>query len=895
MALNDSNTVGRWKLTSGALLVDDGGAGNNLTLTDNGTVGHVNGHAGGTNKAAGFNASTKRLSRADEAALDITGSLTIAAWVKCASQTTGAIVSKFGASGQFAFILQAVYVVDDGLYLRITLSNDGAAQQYTTSTTPIATGAWKHVAVVYNQTDVRLYINGSLANTPLSRTTAIANSTAEFQIGHASGYNANQWFKGDIDDVYLSSRALSASEIAELYALGDDFPAAGAVLAGSAQASATASGNLSTGIPLAGNAAASATASGNLSTGIPLAGDAAAQATASGALAGSPVELAGNAAAQATASGTLDGRILYWVNGTGLMHDPAHWSASDGGPGGEPIPDIYTDIRFTPNSSAGSYTVTHDGSLTGRLGIRNWTTEAPASGTLTICNKDHGIWDVRGSVSFHAGMSPTITGTGAHLDLAFANEPTTLRTNGANLPWLVVCGSNIYGPTPNAAVTLLDNLLATAGEGALVMRNGLFDANGFDVTVSAVYCNNRVYYDINEEPIGWEYGEVRLGTGTWTMTNGGWSYLAPSLMTITLPANPLDSVVRLTNNLATDVAFGSTVAGFSKTFGVLEVASTGAGATIINGNHAFADLRITGTARTVKVQAGKTITFAEFNGSGSAGSLNALAPATAGQAYNFAKSGSSGLVSNDYLSIAYCAASPANIWFAGSHSTDGGNNTGWSFTDPLMGSAQASATASGSLSTGIPLSGDAAAQAAASGGLTTGITLTGASIAAAGAGGELSAQINLAGASIALVTAGGQLTAQITLAGDALAQAAASAGLDTSILLAGAAAGQATASGSLGGGAALAGDAQAQAQASAVLTAQITLSGQAAALVGASGTLTAQIVLSGAALAQALAGGSLSVWLPSVPVRMATAVVKAAGTVAGVARAANFAAAVLRL
>lgn len=821
---SDSN-VGRWKLTTGGLLDDTGGDGNGLTLTNNGTVGHVNGHAGGTNMAAGFNASTKWLSRADTAALDITGSVTIAAWIKCASQVNGMIVSKFGASGNFSYLLQAIYVTDDDFYLNATLSDNGTSQQSTTSTVPLPVGVWKHVALVYNGTDVRLYINGALANSPLARTSAIFSSAAEFQIGHASAYNSARWFRGDIDDVAVWSRALSAVEISQLYAMGDDFPSAGITLEGAAAAQATASGNLSTGIPLAGGAAGSTAASGALDTSIPLAGAAAGQATASAQLAGDSAALAGNAAAQAAASGTLNGEVRYWVGGTGLMHDTAHWSLASGGAGGASVPTQFTDIVFDANSSAGSYTATLDGSLTGRFSCRNWTTTAPASGTLTICNKDHGLWDVYGSVSWHAGMIPAIIGIGAHLDLAFGNEPTTLQTNGANLPWLVVCGGNIYGATPNAAVTLLDDLTATAGEGALVMRNGLFDANGFDVTVAAVYCNNRIYTDANEEPVAWEYGEVRLGAGIWNITGGGWTYLNPSLVTITLPSSPADSVVRLTNNLATDVVFGSAVAGFGKAFGTLEIAATGAGATVINGNHTFADLRITGTARTLKVQAGKTITYSNFSGGGSAGNLNVMAPATAGQAYSFAKS-SAGLVSNDYLNISYCNASPASTWYAGSHSTDGGNNTGWSFTDPLVGAAQASASASGDL--------------------TTGITLTGAAIAAAGAGGDLSAQISLAGAAIALVTANGQLTAQITLAGDALAQAAATAQL-------------------AGDAASLAGDAGAHASASAVLTAQINLTGAAAALAGSTGTLTAQIALSGAALANAIATGSLAIPLLLLP------------------------------
>jgi hypothetical protein len=34
------------------------------------------------------------------------------------------------------------------------------------------------------------------------------------------------------------------------------------------------------------------------------------------------------------------------------------------------------------------------------------------------------------------------------------------------------------------------------------------------------------------------------------------------------------------------------------------------------------------------------------------------------------------------MSISYSTASPVNAWFAGTHSTNGGNNTNWYFTAP---------------------------------------------------------------------------------------------------------------------------------------------------------------------------------------------------------------------
>lgn len=192
-------------------------------------------------------------------------------------------------------------------------------------------------------------------------------------------------------------------------------------------------------------------------------------------------------------------------------------------------------------------------------------------------------------------------------------------------------------------------------------------------------------------------------------------------------------------------------------------------------------------------------------------------------AYTLAKSGG-GVVSLSNMSIRNAAASPANTFYAGATSFDGGGNTGWLWQNMAV------------------LSGDAAAAAVASGALDAGIALAGVALSVAGAGGTLTTQIPLAAAAVAMSAAGGLLNAQITLSGAALAEAAAAAGLDTAIALDGLAGGSAAASGTL--------------------TVQIVLSGDAAAAAGAGGEMSAQVQLSAIAIAQALASGSLTTEIP---------------------------------
>ncbi|MFC7173368.1 LamG domain-containing protein [Haloplanus litoreus] len=81
---------------------------------------------------------------------------------------------------------------------------------------PLALGEWHHAALVQNTTadEVQVYIDGSLVVTD-SGTGAVNGATGDFGIGvRGDGFGQ---FVGDIDDVRIYSRALSASEVQSLY------------------------------------------------------------------------------------------------------------------------------------------------------------------------------------------------------------------------------------------------------------------------------------------------------------------------------------------------------------------------------------------------------------------------------------------------------------------------------------------------------------------------------------------------------------------------------------------------------------------------------------------------------------------------------------------------------
>ena len=170
------------------------------------------------------------LYHADADSTDIEGadqSITVAAWIRPESATSAdyhAVIAKYeGGTNDYRQYMLAIYGTASNEYqVEGKVSSGGTAGTTTTATsttTNYATGSWHHIAMVYNDTDVRVYVDGSLHCTPAAHTAGIyASANTPFYIG-ALEWNeaADDHFDGLIDEPIVFDRALSASEIADLY------------------------------------------------------------------------------------------------------------------------------------------------------------------------------------------------------------------------------------------------------------------------------------------------------------------------------------------------------------------------------------------------------------------------------------------------------------------------------------------------------------------------------------------------------------------------------------------------------------------------------------------------------------------------------------------------------
>ena len=153
--------------------------------------------------ALSFDGLNDRVTVPDSSSLDLTTGMTLEAWLR--PQST--------KSWQTGVMKETSSNVAYGLY-GTSRSNRPSGQIGKSSTTgPSALPAdqWSHVAVTYDRSALRLYVNGNQVSSK-GLTASIPTSSSPLGIG-GNGVFSDQFFKGLIDEVRVYNRALSASEI----------------------------------------------------------------------------------------------------------------------------------------------------------------------------------------------------------------------------------------------------------------------------------------------------------------------------------------------------------------------------------------------------------------------------------------------------------------------------------------------------------------------------------------------------------------------------------------------------------------------------------------------------------------------------------------------------------
>jgi hypothetical protein len=350
-------------------------------------------------------------------------------------------------------------------------------------------------------------------------------------------------------------------------------------------------------------------------------------------------------AGSATWSGTSIGNALgnsgitfttsvtrYWVaTSGGNWSATSSWSDSSGGSSGSSVPLCHDTVVFDANSiSSASQTITADMPRVPALDFTN----VANSPTLDFTA---GRLDLFGSVNF--------TGLGAFKSVDpmnfYGRSTHTITLNNLQPERL---SFYCYGGT----YTFQDNI--THSLNGTFFYAGTIDFNDND------FVGGKIADQANGTTVYLGNGEFTLtGTGSVIQINDSTWYPENSSLTITDTSTTSKRFE--TNNLTWN---SLTITGDN-----VEIQDGGTFNTL-NLNNAG---QVTGT----KFTAGKTFNIANFSTNGSVGSLAKIrSSSTTNATLNYT---GTGVVAEDYVDIDYITGSPANTWYVGANSTDGGHNS----------------------------------------------------------------------------------------------------------------------------------------------------------------------------------------------------------------------------
>ena len=223
-----------WTFNDGAgtTALDSSANGNNGTLVDfpGDDTGWVHGRLGLALNFVNTPATPQeRVAIPDSPSLNFDGTLqfTLTAWVNGAlvQSNSAAVICKGTASGGEQYCIDANGVSGSSAYRFFCRNAAGAATQVLLTNAP--SGQWQHLAVAFDGVAgfIRMYVNGQLMASAAAPTSLLPNAH-EVSIGNrpstADVYNFP--FTGQIDDVRIYTRALTATDVQALYAQAPVLP-----------------------------------------------------------------------------------------------------------------------------------------------------------------------------------------------------------------------------------------------------------------------------------------------------------------------------------------------------------------------------------------------------------------------------------------------------------------------------------------------------------------------------------------------------------------------------------------------------------------------------------------------------------------------------------------------
>lgn len=339
----------------------------------------------------------------------------------------------------------------------------------------------------------------------------------------------------------------------------------------------------------------------------------------------------------------------FWVGGSGNWSDDTnHWALSSGGlPGAGNLPTPSDPVFFDSLSNPTGYTVTFDAAATPVMLDLNMNN--PLTGVITWSGTKS--CTVSGNLNFQAS---TIAGTYNATVTMNATSSKTITTSGWTGGGFDLTFNGVSG------VWTLQDALTLSSNSTITITKGTFDANGFAVATGIVASS------------GTATRVLTMGSGTWsiisTASASRWGFATSTGITLT-SSGTIKFTGSTTNN--------GTFAGGGLTYNNFWNATGNTGSVTLTGSNTFADFKID-AGRTQKFTAATTTTVTTFTAVGASTVITSATAAT------HTLSAAAGTISVSNCTIDHSIATGGATWnaFTTNGNVDGGNNTGWIFTDP---------------------------------------------------------------------------------------------------------------------------------------------------------------------------------------------------------------------
>jgi len=212
-SLGDPDLVGLWHMDGD--WSDSSGNGNHLS-----PVGGVNFSADnkGGLQSASFNGSNGYAATTPSSGMNFSTNFTLMGWVKPLAAQMGGILDR---GQENAGSWEIFYEANQSISYRHNWNRSQGWEAAYATAGSVPVNAWTHIAVVYTDRKVSLFVNGKedLNGAKTFNNNAITSSSDWFEIG-VNRPGGDEYFNGLIDEVAIYKRALTADEIAQQYAAG---------------------------------------------------------------------------------------------------------------------------------------------------------------------------------------------------------------------------------------------------------------------------------------------------------------------------------------------------------------------------------------------------------------------------------------------------------------------------------------------------------------------------------------------------------------------------------------------------------------------------------------------------------------------------------------------------